>query len=99
MTQFDFIHSGLRTIDIEAEAVAALRERVGEAFTHASQLMLNCNGRIIVTGMGESGHIGKKIAAALTSTGTPAFSMHPGEASHGDAGMVTRDDAVLAISY
>lgn len=99
MTQFDFIHSGLRTIDIEAEAVAALRERVGEAFTHACQLMLNCNGRIIVTGMGKSGHIGKKIAATLTSTGTPAFFMHPGEASHGDLGMVTRDDAVLAISY
>lgn len=99
MTQFDFIHSGLRTIDIEAEAVAALRERVGEAFTHACQLMLNCNGRIIVTGMGKSGHIGKKVAATLTSTGTPAFFMHPGEASHGDLGMVTRDDAVLAISY
>lgn len=99
MTQFDFIHSGLRTIDIEAEAVAALRERVGKAFTHACQLMLNCNGRIIVTGMGKSGHIGKKIAATLTSTGTPAFFMHPGEASHGDLGMVTRDDAVLAISY
>lgn len=99
MTQFDFIHSGLRTIDIEAEAVTALRERVGVAFTHACQLMLNCNGRIIVTGMGKSGHIGKKIAATLTSTGTPAFFMHPGEASHGDLGMVTRDDAVLAISY
>src|SRR5690625_5307125 len=75
MTQFDFIHSGLRTIDIEAEAVAALRERVGVAFTHACQLMLNCNSRIIVTGMGKSGHIGKKIAATLTSTGTPAFFM------------------------
>ncbi len=99
MTQFDFIHSGLRTIDIEAEAVAALRERVGKAFTHACQLMLNCNGRIIVTGMGKSGHIGKKIAATLTSTGTPAFFMHPGEASHGDLGMITARDAVLAISY
>ncbi|MDQ2078269.1 KpsF/GutQ family sugar-phosphate isomerase [Marinimicrobium sp. ABcell2] len=99
MTQFDFINSGLRTIEIEAEAVAALRERVGEPFARGCTYLLNCRGRIIVTGMGKSGHIGKKIAATLASTGTPAFFVHPGEASHGDLGMVTREDVVLAISY
>jgi arabinose-5-phosphate isomerase len=99
MTQFDYIHSGLRTIEIEADPVAALRERVGEPFAHACTHILNCRGRTIVTGMGKSGHIGKKIAATLASTGTPAFFMHPGEASHGDLGMVTREDVMLAISY
>ena len=99
MTHFDFIQSGRRTVSIEAEAVQALVERIGGDFGRACTLLLNCRGRVIVTGMGKSGHIGKKIAATLASTGTPAFFVHPGEASHGDLGMVTREDAVLAISY
>lgn len=99
MTDFDFIHSGQRTIDIEQQAVAALRERIDARFTRACELMLGVSGRVIVTGMGKSGHIAKKIAATLASTGTPAFFVHPGEASHGDLGMITRQDAVIAISY
>lgn len=99
MTHFDFIQSGRRTVGIESEAVQALKERIGGDFGRACTLLLNCRGRVIVTGMGKSGHIGKKIAATLASTGTPAFFVHPGEASHGDLGMVTREDAVLAISY
>ncbi len=99
MPAFDYNSSAQRTIDIEAVAVAALRERIGASFTKACELILAGRGRTIVTGMGKSGHIGKKIAATLASTGTPAFFVHPGEASHGDLGMVTRDDVVIAISY
>ncbi len=99
MPPFDYNYSARRTIDIEAAAVAALRERIGGSFTKACELILTGRGRTIVTGMGKSGHIGKKIAATLASTGTPAFFVHPGEASHGDLGMVTRDDVVIAISY
>lgn len=99
MPAFDYISSAQRTIDIEALAVAALRERIDQSFTRACELILAGRGRTIVTGMGKSGHVGKKIAATLASTGTPAFFVHPGEASHGDLGMVTRDDVVIAISY
>lgn len=99
MPPFDYNSSAQRTIDIEAVAVAALRERIGESFTRACELILAGRGRTIVTGMGKSGHVGKKIAATLASTGTPAFFVHPGEASHGDLGMVTREDVVIAISY
>jgi arabinose-5-phosphate isomerase len=99
MPSFDFINSGLRTVRIESEAVSALTQRLDQQFSKACELMLNCPGRIIVTGMGKSGHIGKKIAATLASTGTPAFFVHPGEASHGDMGMITKQDIVLAISY
>lgn len=99
MPSFDFIASGLRTIRIESDAVEALSQRLDQEFTKACELILNCSGRIIVTGMGKSGHIGKKIAATLASTGTPAFFVHPGEASHGDLGMITKQDIVLAISY
>jgi arabinose-5-phosphate isomerase len=99
MPQFDFIQSGLRTIRIESAAVMALDERLDSEFSRACELILNCSGRIIVTGMGKSGHIGKKIAATLASTGTPAFFVHPGEASHGDLGMITPQDIVLALSY
>ncbi len=87
-----------RVIEIEANAVAALAARIDESFTRACQLILDCAGRVVVTGMGKSGHIGGKIAATLASTGTPAFFVHPGEASHGDLGMVTRTDLVLAVS-
>lgn len=99
MPPFDFITSGLRTVRIESDAVTALSQRLDQEFNKACELMLNCAGRIIVTGMGKSGHIGKKIAATLASTGTPAFFVHPGEANHGDLGMITRQDIVLAISY
>lgn len=88
----------LAVLETEAEAVLALRSRIGESFVRACHYILNCRGRVVVTGMGKSGHIGSKIAATLASTGTPAFSMHPGEASHGDLGMITPEDVVLAIS-
>jgi arabinose-5-phosphate isomerase len=99
MTAFDYVSSALRTIRLETEAVNALAERIDGQFTAACNLILNCSGRVIVTGMGKSGHIGKKIAATLASTGTPAFFVHPGEASHGDLGMITKNDVLLAISY
>ncbi|MDR7091798.1 KpsF/GutQ family sugar-phosphate isomerase [Cellvibrio fibrivorans] len=99
MAAFDYVSSALRTIRLEAEAVTALGARIDGQFTAACELILNCAGRVIVTGMGKSGHIGKKIAATLASTGTPAFFVHPGEASHGDLGMITKNDIVLAISY
>jgi len=89
---------GRRALEIERDAIAALITRVDDAFAQACRLMLACTGRIVVTGMGKSGHIGGKIAATLASTGTPAFFVHPGEASHGDLGMITRQDVVLAIS-
>ena len=98
MSEFDFKASAQRTIQREAEAVVALAARIDGDVTQACQLMLSCKGRIIVTGMGKSGHIGNKIASTLASTGTPAFFVHPGEASHGDLGMITRDDVVIAIS-
>ncbi len=82
----------------EADAVSALTGRIDDAFYDACQLMLQCEGRIVVMGMGKSGHIGGKVAATLASTGTPAFFVHPGEASHGDMGMITAKDVVLAFS-
>lgn len=86
-------------LDIEARAVAGLRERLDDTFVAACQLCIETSGRIVVTGMGKSGHIGSKIAATLASTGSPAFFMHPGEASHGDLGMITAQDVLLAVSY
>ena len=86
------------TLDIEARAIDALKERQGEGFVAALRAILACRGRVIVMGMGKSGHVGRKVAATLASTGTPAFFVHPGEASHGDLGMVTEADVVLAIS-
>jgi arabinose-5-phosphate isomerase len=83
---------------IEAESVAALAPQLNDAFIRACQLILDCAGRVVVSGMGKSGHIGRKIAATLASTGTPAFYVHPAEASHGDLGMITRDDVLLALS-
>lgn len=87
-----------KTFEIEAAAVLGLAGRVGPEFAQAVQLMLACRGRVVVMGMGKSGHIGRKIAATLASTGTPAMFVHPAEASHGDLGMVTAADVVLAIS-
>jgi len=93
-----FCETGRFVLQLEADAIAALRERIDQPFTEACQHMLACRGRVIVTGMGKSGHIGSKMAATLASTGTPAFFVHPGEASHGDLGMVTADDVVIALS-
>jgi arabinose-5-phosphate isomerase len=87
-----------QTLQIEAQALLGLAARQGEGFANAVQAMLACRGRVIVMGMGKSGHVGRKIAATLASTGTPAFFVHPAEASHGDLGMVQPGDVVLAIS-
>ena len=86
------------TLDIEAQALMGLKSRLDSRFAQAVQMMLNVKGRVVVTGMGKSGHIGSKIAATLASTGTPAMFVHPGEASHGDLGMIKAVDIVLAIS-
>ena len=94
----DFRASALRAIRIERSAIEALEERIDEQFTRACETIMACQGRVVVTGMGKSGHIGNKIAATLASTGTPAFFVHPGEASHGDLGMITSQDVVIAIS-
>ncbi len=92
------IDSAKRTIGLESAAVLALLDAVGPAFAAACRLLMNTSGRVVVTGMGKSGHVAGKIAATLASTGTPAFFVHPGEASHGDMGMITRSDCVLALS-
>jgi arabinose-5-phosphate isomerase len=89
---------GRRVLAIEVAAVQALETRLDGAFVAACQLLHDCRGRVVVTGMGKSGHIGNKIAATLASTGTPAFFLHPAEASHGDIGMITAEDVVIAIS-
>ena len=90
---------GRQVLDIEAAAVQALSNRLDENFLHALDLILQCEGRVIVSGMGKSGHIARKIAATMSSTGTPAYFVHPGEASHGDLGMVASEDVVIALSY
>ena len=89
---------GLAVIQVEAEAIQALSAHINSNFVNACKLIFSCKGRVIVTGMGKSGHIAGKIAATLASTGTPAFFVHPGEASHGDLGMITPQDVVLALS-
>lgn len=92
------VEMGREALRIEARAVAALVDRLGAEFDAACRTLLACSGRVVVSGMGKSGHIARKIAATLASTGTPAFFLHPAEASHGDLGMVAKDDVVLAIS-
>ncbi len=94
----ELLRIGLNVVRIEAEAVASLAEHIDGSFVDACRLMHDCSGRIVVTGMGKSGHVGGKIAATLASTGTPAFFVHPGEASHGDLGMITSKDVVFALS-
>ncbi len=96
---FDFAASGRRVFAIEGEALVAVAGRIDGAFTAACRAILASRGRVVCTGMGKSGHVARKIAATLASTGTPAFYMHPGEAAHGDLGMVTDADVVLALSY
>ncbi|MCP4979968.1 MAG: KpsF/GutQ family sugar-phosphate isomerase [Gammaproteobacteria bacterium] len=98
MTKHAYIELGLAVLSAEAEAITALTERLDQSFHDACDLVLNCQGRIVVTGMGKSGHIANKISATLASTGTPSFFMHSGEASHGDLGMITADDLVVALS-
>jgi arabinose-5-phosphate isomerase len=97
-TDESLIDLGRQALNIEIEGLRAQLPRLGAEFARACRICLNCRGRAVVTGMGKSGHIGGKIAATLASTGTPAFFMHPGEASHGDVGMITREDVVLALS-
>lgn len=94
----DWLQYGQKIIDFEVEGLLHLRNKLDGAFLQALQLILNCNGRVIITGMGKSGHIGQKIAATMASTGTPAYFVHPAEASHGDLGMLSSDDLLLAIS-
>jgi arabinose-5-phosphate isomerase len=98
-SQFDFAASGRRVIAIETLGLDAIAARIDGAFTAACEAMLACRGRVVCTGMGKSGHVARKIAATLASTGTPSFYVHPGEAGHGDLGMVTDADIVLALSY
>ncbi|NHB92988.1 arabinose-5-phosphate isomerase KdsD [Photorhabdus cinerea] len=98
MPRFDFQQAGKKVLHIERDGLAELEQYINEDFTRTCELMFNCEGKIIIMGMGKSGHIGCKIAATFASTGTPSFFVHPGEASHGDLGMVTPKDIVLAIS-
>lgn len=93
-----FIPDGQQVFDIEVEALLGVRSRLNEQFNVACELIKACQGRVVVTGMGKSGHIANKIAASLASTGTPAFFVHPGEANHGDLGMITPQDIVIALS-
>jgi arabinose-5-phosphate isomerase len=94
----DFQQLGREVIATELAEISALQNRIDETFSQACELLLGCKGRIVITGMGKSGHIGGKIAATLASTGSPAFFVHPGEASHGDLGMITKNDIVIALS-
>jgi arabinose-5-phosphate isomerase len=96
--QDKLISLGRAVIKTETEAIAGLSERINDKFAAACLNILNCKGRTVVIGMGKSGHIASKVAATFASTGTPAFFVHPGEASHGDLGMITRDDVVIALS-
>lgn len=90
--------AGRKVVEIEARAIADLRGRIDQAFVRACHLLITCKGRVVVSGIGKSGHIARKIAATLASTGTPAFFVHPAEASHGDLGMITPNDVVVALS-
>ncbi len=93
-----FIESALQVLEIEQQAINDLKPYINEAFSQACERILSCEGKVVVTGMGKSGHIANKIAATMASTGTPAFYMHPGEAGHGDLGMLAKQDVLIAIS-
>ena len=93
------VERGARTLRIEAEALSGLIERLDEGFIKAVDIVLGCKGKVAVTGMGKSGLIGQKISATLASTGTPSYFLHPAEGVHGDLGMVTKDDVIVALSY
>ena len=98
MSSSQFVESAKRVIDTELQGIVTLHECLGDTFIHACETLLACQGKVVVSGMGKSGHIGCKIAATLASTGTPAFFMHPGEANHGDLGMLSPQDIVIGIS-
>jgi arabinose-5-phosphate isomerase len=98
LTPRQVLDSARRVIDIEARAVSGLRDRIDDGFVRAVRIILECQGRVVVSGIGKSGHIARKIASTLASTGTPAFFVHPAEASHGDLGMVTHKDVMIALS-
>ena len=97
-TDDELLETGREVLRVEAEAVLSLITRLGPGFAQAVRLILQCRGRIVVSGIGKSGHVARKIAATMASTGTPAFFVHPAEASHGDLGMITPDDVVIALS-
>lgn len=98
MTLSRIIESAKEVFEIEAKSILRLKENIGEEFDKAIDILYNCKGRVIVTGMGKSGLIGKKIAATMSSTGTPAYFLHPAESTHGDSGVITRNDVIIAIS-
>lgn len=93
------VQQGLRVLEVEAQAILALRERIGADFEKVVELIKSCNGKIVLTGMGKSGQIARKLASTFSSTGTPAVFLHPAESSHGDLGIVENDDVVIALSY
>lgn len=97
--QIDFQKVALETLSIEEHALEVLASQIDERFSQACEIILQCKGRLVITGMGKSGHIGRKMAATFASTGTPSFFMHPGEAGHGDLGMLVKGDVLIAISY
>ncbi|QBH97809.1 arabinose-5-phosphate isomerase KdsD [Limnobaculum zhutongyuii] len=99
MSNFDFQQAGKQVLDIERSGLEQLYQYINQDFSRACELMFHCKGKVVVMGMGKSGHIGCKMAASFASTGTPSFFVHPAEASHGDLGMITADDIVIAISY
>ena len=99
MKNHNFEKSALKTIDTEIEAITSLKRSIGKSFSAICTEILNCKGKLVVVGLGKSADIGKKIAASLSSTGTPAFMMHATEAAHGDLGMVSKQDDVLILSY
>ncbi|MHA3067453.1 MULTISPECIES: KpsF/GutQ family sugar-phosphate isomerase [unclassified Acinetobacter] len=99
MNPIDFKKVALETLKIEQQALDVLATQIDEHFVKACEIILQCKGRVVVTGMGKSGHIGRKMAATFASTGTPSFFMHPGEAGHGDLGMLVKGDVLIAISY
>lgn len=94
----DFQKVALETLEIERQALSVLAQQIDDRFSRACEIILKCKGRLVITGMGKSGHIGRKMAATFASTGTPSFFMHPGEAGHGDLGMLVAGDVLIAIS-
>jgi arabinose-5-phosphate isomerase len=97
-SQTDWLAKAREVLDIEARGLAAVRDRLGDSFVRALEIMAGCSGRVVITGLGKSGLVGRKIAATLSSTGTPSFFLHPVEGAHGDLGMIRREDVIVAIS-
>jgi arabinose-5-phosphate isomerase len=97
-SQTDWLAKARAVLDIEAQGLAAVRDRLGDSFVRALEIMAGCSGRVVITGLGKSGLVGRKIAATLSSTGTPSFFLHPVEGAHGDLGMIRREDVIVAIS-